>query len=647
MTDTTASAEKPITATKAAPRTDDTDAEVKGYRPGMVITKAAEKKLWSFLGIALFFTLILNIIMLVAPMYMLQVYDRVLTSSSVETLIVLTVIAVFLLLIYIAADAGRKRVFAMAGKSVGEELDAATLRTGLDDAKSPPAAILENMGNLVRVQGFLVNGTAAPLLDALFVPLFLGILFFVHPILGAVGLVGAIVLLGLAIISNNVSAKSVTEAAKKESAAQATLAHTARQRAAIVSMGIGERAIDRWRTQRHEALNESMQAVNANNFLTALSRSIRQILQIAILGMGAFLALQQQVSPGAIIAGSIIMGRGLAPIDQAVAIWRVLLQTLQSRRDLKDYLENSSSTIAYAEGNVTAMPRPAPALKLEEFSVAAPGADKALLPHFSVELSRGSIVALLGPSGAGKTSLLQTLAGAWGPHSGTARLGGRDIHTWQADDRGRFVGYLPQDVELLTGTVFENIARFTEADPDDVFEAARKAGCHEMILSLPHGYDTPIGERGSHLSAGQRQSIGLARAFFGSPAMLLLDEPTAHLDMNMVGNLMQQFAEIARTPKAERDCTYVIATHDLRLINAADQIMVIQNRQVALMPRDEYLKKVSDLNQRRQQTQQPPSQPDGPATPVQGKGDSQATGQDQTKKEAPKITYNLDSEEKE
>lgn len=599
-----------------------------------------------FVWIAGFFTVILNLLMLVSPMYMLQVYDRVLTSSSVETLIVLTAIAVFLLLIYIAAEAGRKRVLSRAGRYIGAALDAATLRAGLDDAKSPPTAIMENIGNLAKVQGFFVNATVAPLLDLPFVPFFLLILFLVHPALGVIGLVGAIILLALAIISNNVSTKTIREAAKRESSAQAILGHTARQRAAIVSMGMGERAIQRWRDKRQDAIDESLRAVNSSNYLSAVSRSFRQILQIAILGGGAFLALRQEVSPGAIVAGSIIMGRGLAPIDQSVAIWRVLIQTREAWSDLKTYLSESESHMeAEVDHKITRMPRPAPALKLEDFSVTPPGSEKPLLPQVSFELPRGSITALLGPSGAGKTSLMQTIAGAWAPLSGTARLGGRDIHTWDADDRGRFVGYLPQHVELLTGTVFENIARFTDADPEAVYEAARRAGCHEMILSFPKGYDTPIGERGSYLSAGQRQAVGIARAFFGHPALLLLDEPTAHLDINMVGVMMQQFANIARTPAKDREATYIIATHDLRLINASDQVLVIQNRQVALMPRDEYLKKVSDLNQRRQ-AQQQKQQEARKNTDTSAQQPEPKPAENSGSNEQAKLTFSVEPEEK-
>lgn len=570
--------------------------------------KSAKRVFWRYVRGALGFTVAVNLLLLVAPMYMLQIYDRVLTSGSVETLIVLTFIAVFLLLMYVAAEGGRKRVLANAGKEFGETLDRVSLRAGFHNSRMPPAAIIQNVGNLSRAQSFLINGTISPMLDAPFAPLFLLILFAIHWSLGVFGLAGAIVLLGIALFTDSTSKKSVEDAAQQENAAQTMLAHTVRQRAAIVSMGMGDRIIDRWQEKRQGAITESLRSVNSSNFLSATSRSFRQILQVGILGAAAALALQQLISPGAIIAASIIMGRGLAPIDQAVGMWRQMIRAQQSWLDLKKYVAAGMTSEMLKEGEkVTKMPRPSPILKLEEFSVAAPGAQKPLLPKLTFELQRGAIVALLGPSGSGKTSLMQTLAGAWLPAHGTARLGNRDIHTWNSEDRGRYVGYLPQHVELLTGSVFENISRFTDPDTDLVYEAARRAGCHDVILGLPEGYDTQIGEHGAHLSAGQRQSVGLARAFFDNPVMMLLDEPTAHLDSTMVGAFLQQIARLSKIPEADRDSLYIIATHDVRIINAADRVLVIQNGKVGLMPRDEYLRKISDLNQKRAQLN-PPSQ---------------------------------------
>lgn len=588
-TDRPADDEKKAAPAKAAAAPSDPSDDLK---PSEQIVRA----LRPYLTTALVFTTIVNLLFLVSPLYMLQVYDRVLTSGSIETLIVLSAIAVFLLLIYIAADGGRRRTFTRAGQLLGEKVDGLTLRRGLTNAQATNSETLTAVGHLAKIQGLLLQSTLAPILDLPFTLLFLAILFAINPILGSIGLGGAVLLLVLALVSDRISRKSVEDAQKRDQRAQNHLSHLVRQRAAIVSMGMSDRAIGRWQTLRRSAVDGNVESTGAATYLASSTRSLRQILQIAILGAGAALAVGGVETPGTIIAGSIIMGRALAPIDQTVALWRQVLLGRKSWQELKSWIDNSHDLPAsFERDEVTAMPRPTPKLTLEEFAVGIPGAKQPLLPQVSVDFDRGEIIALLGPSGSGKTSLLQSLAGAWPAHHGTARLGGRDIATWDPRDRGRFIGYLPQHVELLSGTVFENISRFAPCDVDKVYSAAKTVGAHDMILTLAEGYDTMIGEGGIHLSAGQRQAVGLARAMFGDPALLLLDEPTAHLDAQLAANLMARFAQQARHPKTDRPLTAIIATHDVRLINAADKVMIIQNRQVAVMPREQYLRRVSDL----------------------------------------------------
>ncbi len=578
---------------------------------GIAPSQLARQKLNQYLWTAFGFSVVANLLFLVSPLYMLQVYDRVLTSGSTDTLIVLTVIAVAMLLLYIFAEGGRRRTLSCAGQVLGETLDALTLRKGLGTASHGATDIITAVGNLSRVQGLLLQGAVAPLFDIPFAPLFIGILFLINPVLGAIGLGGAIALLVLAVMADRLSRKSVEDAGQREQKAQTHLSHMVRQRAAIVSMGMIDRAVTQWQRLRRDAVSSNLDSSALPTFLTSMTKSLRQILQIGILGAGAALAIFGHETAGTIIAGSIIMGRGLAPIDQTVAIWRQVILGRRAWADLTAWVDEDWEDPAsrpLETSSITAMPRPDPVLKFEEFSVGVPGADKPLLPQMTLDLKPGTLVALLGPSGAGKTSFLQSVAGAWPAHHGLVRLGGRDIAAWDARDRGRYVGYLPQHVELLTGTVFENICRFTEANPDEVFNAAKTVGCHDMILTLPKGYDTPVGEGGVHLSAGQRQSIGLARAFFGNPALLLLDEPTAHLDAQLAADLMARFADLARAEVQERQMTGIIATHDLRLINAADTVMVIRDRKIALSPREDYLRRVSDLR-REQATRQPAIMP--------------------------------------
>lgn len=540
---------------------------------------------------AAFFSLAVNILFLVSPIYMLQVYDRVLTTGSMPTLILLSGIAVFLLVIYLFAEAGRKRVFARAAEALGTSLAQPTLRRGLSDPAAGRSQTLSAPAQLNTVQNALQQGLPGTLFDLPFSPFFLLILFVIHPVLGAVGLAGTILLVGLALLNQRMTSRPLAEASEAEGAAQTELAQLVRQQGAILGMGMLDRALGRWLAMRAEANEASLEAGLPSVFLGAATRSFRMILQVAILGTGAFLAVRGEVSAGAIIAASIVFGRAVAPIDQAVNGWKQLSSFMNARRGLEVWLSEG-----YTDQNPSIpLPRPEPVLEFEELQVTIPGADKPLLAQIDHRFEAGRIVALLGSSGSGKTSLLQTVAGAWPPLHGAARLGKRDMARWDSSDRGRYVGYLPQHVELLRGSVFENIARFEDTAPERVFAAAKLAHCHDLILSLPDGYDTLIGEGAHFLSAGERQAVGLARAFFGNPALIVLDEPTAHLDAELVRGLLDTIADMSRRPPEDRHQTIIMATHDIRLIGAADDVMIIKDRVSQVIPRSVYLDRVSEL----------------------------------------------------
>ena len=341
----------------------------------------------------------------------------------------------------------------------------------------------------------------------------------------------------IAVISELTSRKAVQMASGAEQSAQKFALRLTQQQNAIVSMGMGEQVFQNWEQRKSFAGNLSMRSANRSGMFSSLTRSLRVMLQVAALGIGGWLVLQQQTSAGAIVAGSVLLGRALGPIDQSVGIWRQIIRAreawaaLNMRRQAYDKLMTDTSP----------MPRPAPHLSLEGMQVTCPGAGDALLPRFNLQLKSKTMLALVGRSGVGKTALMQTLAGAWRPLVGAVILGGRNLHNWDAQDRGRYIGYLPQEVSLLAGTVAQNICRFTNADIEEVVRVAEAVGCHEMILSLPNGYDTLIGpdknEFTIHLSAGQKQTIGIARAVFGNPVVLFLDEPSAHLDMSGVETL--------------------------------------------------------------------------------------------------------------
>jgi len=434
------------------------------------------RELPGFLKPLLGFSLAINILLLVSPFYMLQVYDRVLTSGSTDTLIWLTVLAVFLLTIYAAADAGRRRTSAIAAEQIEEQISERIFHQ-FTESQSSDSRLSNDLMVLGRVRSLFQNQLITPFLDLPFAPLFFVVLFMIHPIIGIVGLVGGAIIFTIAVIAELTTRNDNEKASVASSQAFELASGLSRQRSAMVAMGLGNNGLDKWRAAKDLAREYSLQSGAREGMLSATAKSARQILQISILGAGAALAITQQVSPGAIVAGSIVLSRALAPIDQIVGSWRAITQA----RSAWDQLQSALAENTKVE-NVTPLPRPTPRLTLNRMAVEVPGAAGALIQPFSTELNGGSITALVGANGVGKSTLLQTLAGVWQPRSGSVSLGGRDIHDWDNTDRGPYVGYVPQNVELLPGTVGENIARMSKADTQDIITAAHRAGAHEMIL---------------------------------------------------------------------------------------------------------------------------------------------------------------------
>lgn len=512
------------------------------------------------------FSLVSNLLLLVAPLYMLQVYDRVLSSGSRDTLVWLTVLAVFLLGIYGVAEAARRRVCALAGDDFERMLAPKIFRRFEHSTGSSPV-LSRDLGALAKIQNTLQGGSILPFIDLPFTPIFLIVLFLVHPLLGMLGLVGGVLVFAVAVAGEMATRQDgrLSQTALRDASEFAE--GLDRQRSAMAAMGLVSSAFRVWRVRQDQARAVAMHAARSDGVFSSLSKSTRQILQILVLGGGAALALMQEISPGAIVASSIILARTLGPIDQIVGGWRNSVQAWMAWRQL----EVSLSGIRAAESH-TPLPRPAPELSLERLSVAVPGADAPLIHPFSWSVKGGQIIAIVGANGAGKTTLLQTLSGAWLPGSGVARLGARDLHQWNSADRGRFEGYVPQDVELLPASVRDNIARLGDGSTEAVVAAAEAAGAHSAILTLPQGYDTRVGPGGLHLSAGQRQLIGLARALFGHPVLLLLDEPTANLDMSGAGRVIDTLAETAG-----QGTIILAATHDRRLIERASSVLYLRN----------------------------------------------------------------------
>jgi len=522
------------------------------------------------------FSFAVNLLLLVSPLYMLQIYDRILSSGSSDTLIWLTVIALFLLAVYAAAEAGRRRLAAIAGNRIDDRYSARAFKR-FETALDPDTALPRDLSNLSKVQTGFQHGTLLAFLDLPFAPLFIGVLFLIHPTLGFLSLAGGVVVFAVAALAEWISRKPARTTANITAVAGQLAEGLSRQRSALVAMGLVPRAYETWRHVRQSARVSADKSSRSDSAFTAISRALRQMLQIGILGAGAALALVQEISPGGIVAASIIMSRALAPIDMIVGSWRSIVQAKTAWGEVHQRL----SHIRLDDG-FTPLPAPAPVLAVDRLSVTAPGSEVPLIRPFSFEIGARTLVAIVGANGSGKTTLLQSLAGAWPLASGSAKLGGRDIQSWPSSDRGRHFGYVPQDVELFPGTVAQNISRFGAGGPEDIYKAAVKAGAHQLILGLPDGYDTRIGPGGMHLSAGQKQLIGLARAFFGRPVLLLLDEPTANLDRTASERVVEAIAAMV----AEGAIAFV-ATHDEALIARASLVITVHRGAIMAAPAGE------------------------------------------------------------
>ncbi len=531
------------------------------------------KGLGGYIATALIFSVFVNLLLLVSPIYMLQVYDRILTSGSVDTLIWITAAALFLLSVYAVVEAGRRRVFALAGDHIETSLN-----SGVFDAylrgNQRDEAISEDVASLQRIQGLLQSSGLSPFFDAPFIPAYLGLLFWVHPALGLVATAGAGVLFAIALGGRAVSNEAYEQAIREDSNVRFIVGGIARQRSTVVAMGMGERLRDHYRAAKSQSLARGLKASQFSGMSAGISRSVRQMLQIGILGLGGYLAVNQQVSAGAIVAGSILMGRALAPIDQLVQGWRNIVGASEAWKTVRSRLQQG----AVRETSFTAE-RPEAHLEIRNLTVMPQNSDTVLVHPFSAAFEPGSVIAIFGRNGCGKTTLLDHLAGATeAPAQSDILYGGQPIRGWDATDRGRFVGYLPQAIDLLPGTVAQNIARFDpNMDRDAVIQAARAAGAEEMILGLSEGYNTQVDPRLRVLSAGQAQQIGLARALYGEPAFLFLDEPTSNLDSVGIAAFSKLLAHY-------RDSGRIVfmSTHDIRLLRLSDSLLILRNQTAAV-----------------------------------------------------------------
>ena len=473
------------------------------------------------------FSVGVNLLMLTGPLFMLQVYDRVLTSKSEATLVTLAAIAAFLFLMMGVLDHARGRVLAFAGARLQERLDARVIRAILSRAVSPAERSRPATGlrDLEAIQRFATSSGPFAFFDAPWTPVFLATLFMFHWLLGLLAVFSGCLLLLIALL-NQARTSNLHQEAREATVRSGHFIEQMRAGGETVQgLGMQDAVIARSGTLREELLDASLAVSHRSGFFGAMSRTLRLFLQSMMLGLGAWLAIRGEVTPGIMIASSILLGRALAPIDQAVAQWPMLQRVLAARRSLVALLKETPPV-----PDRTALPPPRAVLEAQNLSVVAPGARTAGVRGASLRLDPGQAAGIVGPSAAGKSTFARALAGVWPPLGGSVRLDGAELDHY-GEELGRYVGYLPQEVTLFDGTVAENIARFSpDADDDEVVGAAKRTGAHEIILGLPGGYDFQVSAGGAALSGGQRQRIALARAFYGSPVVVVMDEPDSNLD---------------------------------------------------------------------------------------------------------------------
>jgi ATP-binding cassette, subfamily C, type I secretion system permease/ATPase len=539
----------------------------------------------AFIGVGLM-SCVINVLYLTGSIFMLEVYDRVLPSRSVPTLIGLVVLAGGLYIAQGLLDLLRGRILGRIGTSLDEAINARVFDTivRLPLVMGNRTEGLQPLRDLDNVRSFLGSQGPGAFFDLPWLPLYMAICFAFHWLLGVTALAGAIILITLTLITEFMSRSPAKEAMTLAARRNDLAAASRRNAEVLVAMGMSGRLRRRWSEANESYLAGNQRASDVAGGLGAVAKVLRMMLQSAVLAVGAYLVIFQEATGGIIIAGSILSARALAPIDLAIAHWKGFVAARQSWHRLNRLLQQMP-----AAGTQTLLQAPTQRLSVEAVTLAAPGDQRVIVADVTFALEAGSGVGIIGPSGSGKSSLVRALVGVWMPFRGKVRLDGAALDQWSPDVLGRYVGYLPQDVELFTGTVAQNISRFDpEANSDDIIAAAKEAGVHEMIIKMREGYDTQVGEQGAALSAGQAQRIALARALYGNPFLIVLDEPNSNLDSE--GD--EALTRAVRSAR-ERGAVVVVVAHRPIGIEGVDQILVLkEGRMQAFGPKETVLAQV-------------------------------------------------------
>ena len=543
------------------------------------------------------FSMFINVLMLVPPLYMLQLYDRVLTSRSESTLYMLTLIVIVLFVTMGLLEVVRSRVLVKFGNRFANILSNRIFESTFELAnKKPEAASSRLMGDFTQLRQFLTGNGLFAFFDAPWIPIYIIVLFLFHPYFGFFAIFAAITLVAITFLNEYTTKEKMDNANTLNRDSMMQLEANIRNAEVINAMGMKTNVRKKWEEKYFGFLNAQNDASNKAGIWSNLSKTLRMFFQSMILGLGAYLAVNMELSAGMMIAGSIIMGRALAPLDLMIATWKGFSGARMSYKRIDQLLKDFPKNKEYME-----LPAPKGFISVEGVYAKPPASNKYTLENLNFTINKGDILGVIGASAAGKSTLARIILGVWPVQIGTVRIDGADISQWDREHLGKYIGYLPQDIELFSGTISENIARFNEVDSQKVIEAAMKAGVHEMILRLPEGYDTVIGSGAVVLSGGQRQRIGLARAIYDNPVFVVLDEPNSNLDEQGELALLKTVEELKQS-----GTTVVIITHRPNILKVTNKILIMNSGKIErYASTEEILGAVAKQNQSAQTPQRP------------------------------------------
>jgi ATP-binding cassette subfamily C exporter for protease/lipase len=528
----------------------------------------------------LLFSLLANVLLLASTVYMLQIYDRVLSSGSIDTLLWLTLAVIGAIAVYGLLEHARRMMLGHISQWLDDQLSVPVVERAME-ARLAGSGVEAGLKDLADLRGFVAGDGMLTFLDAPWTPVFLAFMWLLHPALGIVGLAGAVLLFCGALANDFLTRRKGQEAAAGLRRSQAAVGQYIDGSETLRSLGMSEPALRRWEENQQSLMELQCRLFRRTTVIGSLSRSLRLALQVAVLGLGAYFVLRRELTPGSMIAASILLSRALAPIERSIGAWRSLVSARAARRNLMKLFADTASV---QNAGVT-LPRPQGLLKLEDLHYYAPGTSQPLLNKIGFGVEPGKTCGVIGSSGSGKTTLCRLIVGALRPSLGHVRLDGAEVWNWPSNQLGQHVGYLPQQVELFPGTIAENIGRLRDVDSAAVIAAAQLAGIHEMILRMPNGYQTEVGPQGARISRGQRQRIALARALFGNPALIVLDEPNTGLDSEGEAALFNVLRHLKK-----RGCTVILVSHQVNLLHTADNVAFMHNGAVKMFgTRDEVL----------------------------------------------------------